>query len=51
MNLQAELLKADVEKYDLADPVSGSGQESGARHAVSGTLACRIFDVSVMLSV
>ena len=50
-NLEAELVKADVEKNDLAGSVSGSGQESGARHAVSGTLACRIFDVSDTLSV
>ena len=29
MNLQAELLKADVDKNDLAGPVLGSGPESG----------------------
>ena len=50
-NLEAELVKADVEKNDLDGSVSRSGQESGARHAVGGTLACRIFDVSDTLSV
>ena len=34
-NLEAELVKADVEKNDLAGPAPGSGQESG------GTTRCQ----------